>query len=114
MENVKKWALEHDECICCKTTERKHRAKGLCGICYDTKKRRARGVLPLGAVSRILQRWSRKHDNCIVCGTVEVRHQGKGMCYHCYGLKQRREKAQRERREKEIRFYFVFLFISFF
>jgi len=32
---MKRWAREHDECVECGTTDRPHRALGLCGRCYS-------------------------------------------------------------------------------
>ncbi len=31
----KRWAARHDRCSSCRTTERRHRAKGLCARCYS-------------------------------------------------------------------------------
>lgn len=35
MTGVKRWAIGHDRCKACGTTEYKHRARGLCASCYE-------------------------------------------------------------------------------
>lgn len=30
-----RWSLVHKQCVACQTTERSHRARGLCGPCYN-------------------------------------------------------------------------------
>ena len=32
-----KWARNYDKCVVCGTTERKHKAKGMCTLCYSMK-----------------------------------------------------------------------------
>ncbi|TAN42510.1 MAG: hypothetical protein EPN22_12115 [Nitrospirae bacterium] len=37
-QKYKKWSLKHDYCVSCKTTEQKHKARGLCNLCYDSQR----------------------------------------------------------------------------
>lgn len=48
-----RWALLHDACVRCGTTERKHLARGMCSPCYQAERRKP-AEPNSGAIQRIL------------------------------------------------------------
>jgi hypothetical protein len=69
---ISEWSLEHDRCQDCGTTERPHKAKGLCSTCYSRTRRPTRPA------------WSTRHEQCVTCGTDAVPHKAGGECKRCY------------------------------
>ncbi len=71
MEDVKRWANDHESCKGCGTTEIQHRARGLCARCYS------RSILRNG--------WPVWIEKCIRCGVAwdAASYRSSGLCYSC-------------------------------
>ena len=71
MEEPKRWAKSHDECLSCGTVEIQHRARGLCAHCYS------KTILRNG--------WPIWLEACIRCSVDwdAAAYRSSGLCYSC-------------------------------
>lgn len=72
-----RWAMKHDRCIKCGTTESKHVGCGLCSKCHKKSRYAFKKA-------EKFDRWSKKYDRCRDCGRTDRPHQARGRCSTCY------------------------------
>jgi len=90
-----RWAKEHDKCIGCGTTEKKHQGKGLCYSCR-AKPRLAKMRAATARRKRKRARWwdaKRKLTCCTQCSEARKPHHAKGLCDVCYQARINQRKA---------------------
>jgi len=102
-QSIDAWAKDWECCQECGTTERPHRARGLCKRCYDREWLKGENYcVDCGAKINLAStrchpcavkiredklrggRWARDWDRCRGCGTTERPHFAKGLCRPCY------------------------------
>lgn len=79
------WSKNHNACVECGTTEKRHVAKGLCIECYNRRKRQREKK------EKQTMGWSTSFACCVDCGTKERPHFAKGRCNACYNRYRREQ-----------------------
>jgi HNH endonuclease len=80
-----RWAVHYPACVTCGTTEKEHKAKGLCVQCYS----RARPPKTTRIMQRLqkelgLARWAKHYDACVQCHGTDSPCAAYGRCKRCY------------------------------
>lgn len=84
---ISRWAIRHDACVRCGTSEVPHSGRGLCErcACKDSRNRAKERGASWATPKRPPGAWSAAgHTACVECGQADREHVGRGLCQRCY------------------------------
>jgi hypothetical protein len=84
-----RWSRNHERCIDCGTTDKKHAGDGRCITCWNRHHHRV-----TKQPARPYHEWSLDYAACSECGTTDRPHKGNGLCTNCFARRKRRLKQE--------------------